>query len=85
MLEKHWDSQAKVEIAVTEEGDGARVCSDPESDVELNGEPVDGNLVGDDKEETVVQNTGTIQKKAPTKVYFGDAKFSDQQPLPHIV
>ena len=51
--------------------------SDPESDVELNGEPVDGNLVGDDKDETVVQNTGTIQKKAPTKVYFGDAKFSD--------
>ena len=35
--------------------------SDPESDVELNGEPVDGNLVGDDKDETVVQNTGKIQ------------------------
>ena len=59
--------------------------SDPESDVELNGEPVDGNLVGDDKDETVVQNTGTIQKKAPTKVYFGDAKFSDQQLLPLMV
>ena len=59
--------------------------SDRESDVELNGEPGDGNLVGDDKDETVVQNTGTIQKKTLTKVYFGDTKFSDQQPLPLMV
>ena len=61
------------------------MLSDLESDVELNGEPIDGKLVGDDKDETVVQNTWTIQKKAPTKVYFRDAKFSDQQPLPHMV
>ncbi len=51
----------KVKVAGTEEGDGAGVLPDPESDVDPNGEPVDGNLAGAAKDETVVQNTGTIQ------------------------
>jgi hypothetical protein len=61
------------------------VRPDPESDVEPDGEPVDGDLEGDDEDKAVVWNTGTIQKKAQTKVHFGDAKASKQQSLPPTV
>jgi hypothetical protein len=84
-LEKRRDSQAKVETAGTEQGDRAGVLQDPESDVEPDREPVDGSLEGDDEDETVGWETGTIQKKAPTKVHFGNAHVSDQQPLPPSV
>jgi hypothetical protein len=61
------------------------VRPDPESDVEPAGEPVDGDLEGDDEDKAIVWNTGTIQKKAQTKVHFGDAKASKQQSLPPTV
>jgi hypothetical protein len=81
-LEKRHDSQEKVEVAGTEEGGGARVLPDLESDVDPNWEPVDGSLTGADEDETVVLNTGTIQNKVPTKVCFGEAKDPEQQHLP---
>ncbi len=69
-LEKCRDSQAKVETAGTEEGEGAGVLPDPESDVDPDRESNVDNLEGENEEETVVPATGAISKKAPAKVRF---------------
>jgi hypothetical protein len=61
------------------------VLPDPESDVEPDRESNVDNLEGDDEDETVVRDTGTIQKKALTKVHFEDAKAPKEQPLPPMV
>ena len=79
-LEKRRDSQAKVETAGTEEGEGAGVRPDPESDVDPEGEPNLDNPEGDN--ETVAPETGAVSKKAPAKVPFEEAKVTKQQPLP---
>jgi hypothetical protein len=84
-LEKCRDSQAKVETAGTEEGDGAGVLPDPESVVEPDRESNLDNLEGDDEDETVAPDTWTILKKAHTKVRFEEAKVTKQQPLPPTV
>jgi len=84
-LEKRRDSQAKVETAGTEEGEGAGVLPDPESDVDPDGEPNLDNPEGDNDDETVAPETGTIPKKAPTKVHFEETKVTKQQPLPPTV
>jgi hypothetical protein len=81
MLEKRRDSQAKVEVAGTEEGDRAGVLPDLESDVEPDRESNADNLEGEDEDETVAPDTWTILKKAPTKVHFVEAKVTKQQPL----
>jgi len=84
-LEKRQDSQAKVETAGTEEGDEAGVLPESESDVEPDGESNSDNQEGDDEDETVAPDTGTIPKKAHTKVHFEKAKVTKQQPLPPTV
>ena len=84
-LEKRRDSQAKVETAGTEEGEGAGVLPDPESDVDPDGEPNLDNPEGDNDDETVVPATGAVSKKTPAKVHFEEAKVTKQQPLPPTV
>jgi hypothetical protein len=84
-LEKHRDSQAKVETARTEEGEGAGVLLDPVSDVETDRESNVDKLEGEDEDETVAPDTGTILKKAPHKVHSEEAKVTKQQPLPPTV
>ena len=79
-LEKCRDSQAKVETAGTEEGGGAGVLPDPESDVDPDGESNLDNPEGDNDDETVVPATGAISKKTPAKVRFEEAKVAKQQP-----
>ena len=81
-LEKRQDSQAKVETAGTEEGEGAGVLPNPESDVEPDRESNVDNLEGEDEDGTVAPDTRTILKKAPPKVHFKEAKVTKQQPLP---
>jgi len=81
-LEKRRDSQAKVEIAGTEEGEGAGVLPNPESDADPDRESNVDNLEGEDENETVVTDTGLNPKKAPSKVRFEEAKVIKQQPLP---
>jgi hypothetical protein len=46
------------------------VLPDPEADVEPDRESNADNLEGEDEDETVAQDTGTILKKASTKVHF---------------
>jgi hypothetical protein len=82
MLEKHRDSQAKVETAGTEEGEGARVFPNLETDAEPDRESNVDNLEGKDEDGTVAPDTGTIPKNAPPKVRFEEAKVTKQQPLP---
>ena len=77
--------QAKVETARTEEGEGAGVLPDPESDVDPDRESNVDNLEGENEDETADPETGTIPKKAPTKVRFEEAKVTKQQPLPSKV
>ncbi len=84
-LEKRRDSQAKVVTVGTEEGEGAGVRSDPESDVDPDEESNVDNPEGDNEDETVVQATGALSKKAPAKVRFEEAKVTKQQPLPPTV
>ncbi len=79
MLEKCRDRQAKVETAGTEEGEGTGVLPDPESDVEPDRESNVDNLEGEDEDETVAPDTGTIPKKAHTNVRFEEAKVTKQQ------
>ena len=85
MLEKCQDSQAKVETEGTEEGEGAGVLPDLESDVEPDGESNADNLERDDEDEIVAPDTGTIPRKAPAKVHFEEANITKQQPLPPTV
>ncbi len=49
------------------------------------GEPNLDNPEGDNDDETVAPETGTIPKKAPTKVHFEETKVTKQQPLPPTV
>jgi hypothetical protein len=81
-LEKRRDSQAKVETAGTEEGEGAGVLPNPESDVEPDRESNVNNLEGEDEDGTVAPDTGRIPKKEPPKVRFEEAKVTKQQALP---
>ncbi len=55
---------------------------DPESDVEPDRESNADNLEGDGEDETVAPDTGTVPKRANTKVRFEKAKVTKQQPLP---